>query len=169
MKAMGFPVLVRLTQIIDSVEYDDAPWSPAKWHSKHPRNLGMPHPNSTTKYYKYSMTKLWWRQAPLPGNQTWQWKSYEITYLEMIFTDFPIHISFTGISRQAMFEYRSDPISTGSSCQLLQWNTPHLAWSFRTLEYPARCEETREYPAGRSPSGKSFFGWAIESSYLVDL
>ena len=88
MKAMGFPVLVRLTQIIDSVEYDDAPWSPAKWHSKHPRNLGMPHPNSTTKYYKYSMTKLWWRQAPLPGNQTWQWKSYEITYLEMIFTDF---------------------------------------------------------------------------------
>lgn len=24
-KAMGFPVVVRLTQIIDSVEYDDAP------------------------------------------------------------------------------------------------------------------------------------------------
>jgi hypothetical protein len=45
-KAMGFPVVVRLTQIIDSVEYDDAPWSPAKWHSKHPRNLGMPHSNS---------------------------------------------------------------------------------------------------------------------------
>jgi hypothetical protein len=92
-------------------------WDASLEQSENWRSHGIPF---TTKYYKYSMTKLWWRQAPLPGNQTWQWKSYEITYLEMIFTDFPIHLSFTGISRQAMFEYRSDPISTGSSCQLLQ-------------------------------------------------